>query len=124
MVDVRRAGWVIVALPLVSAQVARADRAEDEQMLLLSERWHDVPMGHQLKLSQQITDQLTELGNFIGENVNTLSDDVLGLKFDGRARRARVRFGTGEGQYLRFRLDTDWHFTQGKARIQTRIDLG
>ena len=102
-----------------SSSVAAAD---DEFML--SDRWHDVPTGHALRLSQQITDQLTELGNFIGSNVNVLSDDMLALHFDGRARRARVRFGTGEGQYLRFKLDTDWHFFAGKARIQTRVDLG
>ena len=109
---------------LVTLSLATASRARADDELMLTDRWRDVPMGHQLKLSQQITDQLTELGNFIGQNVNTLSDDILGLKFDGRARRARVRFGTGEGQYLRFKLDTDWHFTQGKARITTRIDLG
>ena len=117
-------GRAALALVVVLTTPAIADTSDDEVSLLMSERWHDVPMGRGLKLSQQITDQLTELGNFIGSHVNVLSDDVLGLRFDGRARRARVRFGTGEGQYLRFKVDSDWHFTAGKARIQTRIDLG
>lgn len=115
---------MLVLLLVASSTPAHADTADDEAAMLMSERWHDVPIGHQLKLSQQITDQLTELGNFIGGHVNVLSDDMLGLRFDGRHRRARMRFGTGEGQYLRFKVDTDWHFTAGKARIVTRIDLG
>jgi hypothetical protein len=118
MIRVRRAA---LALLLLGGTASNAS-ADDE--FLLSARWHEVPAGHALKLSQQITDQLTELGNFIGGHVNVLSDDVLGLRFDGRARRARFRLGTGAGQFLRFKLDTDWHFTAGKARIATRIDLG
>lgn len=109
---------------LLSGTPAVADRSDDESSMLMSQRWHDVPMGNRLKLSQQITDQLTELGNFIGSHMNVLSDDVLGLRFDGRKRRARVRVGTGEGQYLRFKLDSAWHFSAGRARIQTRINLG
>lgn len=98
-----------------------AARTEDVR---LAERWREVPAGQHLKLSDQITDQLTELGNFIGENVNVLSDDMLALKFDGRRRYARIRFGADAGGLLRFNLDTGWHFAQGKARIQTRVDLG
>jgi hypothetical protein len=112
-----------LVLLVVMPSVAHAD-GDDDGELDLTTRWHDVPTGHQLRLSQQITMQLTELGNFIGSHVNVLSDDMLALKFDGLHRRAHMRFGTGEGQYLRFKVDTDWHFFQGRARIQTRIDLG
>lgn len=116
-----RAAFVLL---LLATTPVRADTSDDEASMLMSERWHEVPMGNRLKLSQQITDQLTELGNFIGTHVNVLSDDMLGLRFDGRHRRARVRLGTGEGQYLRFKLDSRWHFSAGKARIQTRVNLG
>lgn len=92
--------------------------------LALSDRWRDVPESNQPRLSLQIADELAELGNFIGAHVNLLSDDFLGMKFDGRRRHARVRIGTGDGQLLRFRLDSDWHFAQGKARIQARLALG
>lgn len=109
---------------MLASATAAADVIDDEADMLLSERWHDVPIGQQLKLSQQITDQLAELGNFIGGHVNLLSDDMLGLKFDGRGRRARLRFGTGAGQYLRFKFDSSWHFTQGRARIAARVCLG
>ena len=107
-----------IGIVVLAASTAEADH------LLLSDRWRDVPMNKRLKLSEQITDELTELGNFIGSHVNTLSDDMLALKFDGRRRYARIRLGTGEGQYLRFKFDSDWHFQQGKARIQSRVDLG
>lgn len=123
MPSVGRAAFVLLPL-LLLVTPAIADTSEDEASMLMSERWHDVPMGNRLKLSQQITDQLTELGNFIGSHMNVLSDDVLGLRFDGRKRRARVRVGTGEGQYLRFKLDSAWHFSAGKARIHTQIKLG
>jgi hypothetical protein len=94
------------------------------ELVSMSERWHDVPKGKGLKLSVQIIDEVTELGNLIGHGMNELSDDAIGLKFDGRKRRAKLRVGTGEGQYLRFRLESDWHFTQGKARIAAKLQLG
>lgn len=118
MISVGRAALGLLLL----GGMASTASADDE--LLLSSRWHDVPSGHALQLSQQITDQLTELGNFIGGHVNVLSDDMVALHFDGRSRRARMRFGIGEGSYLHFKLDTDWKFSAGKARIATRIDLG
>ncbi|HEY5928443.1 MAG TPA: hypothetical protein VIV11_42445 [Kofleriaceae bacterium] len=115
-----RLGATLIALAL-STSVAHAD--EDLQ-LALADRWRDVPPSQRLKLSQQITDELTELGNFIGTHVNTLSDDILMMRFDGRKRYARIRFGTGEGQYLRFKFDSDWYFAKGKARVAARVDLG
>jgi hypothetical protein len=90
----------------------------------MQERWRDVPQQRRLKLSVQIVDGVTALGNLIGGGVNDLSDDMIGIKFDGRRRRAKVRLGTGEGQYLRFRLESDWHFTGGKARIAAKVQLG
>ena len=93
-------------------------------VIALSERWHDVPQRQRLRLSVQIIDEVTELGNLIGSSMNELSDDAIGLTFDGRRRRAKLRLGTGEGQYLRFRLDSDWHFAQGKARIVAKLQLG
>lgn len=93
-------------------------------LVALGDRWKDVPQQKRLKLSVQIVDEVTELGNLIGTGMNELSDDMLGLKFDGRNRRAKLRLGTGEGQFLRFKLESDWHFTQGKARIAAKLQLG
>jgi hypothetical protein len=109
---------------LPTVQLAAAPRPIDDVELTLTARWRDVPQRPRLKLSVAITDELTELGNLIGTSMNALSDDILGLQFDGRKRRARLRLGTGEGQYLRFRLDSDWHFTHGRARIVAKIQLG
>ena len=115
-----RACFAIAAISLL----APAAHADGDLHIALSDRWHEVPASKRLKLSQQITDELTELGNFIGSHVNVLSDDICGIKFDGRRRYARIRLGTGEGELLRFKLDSDWHFTNGKARIQARLALG
>jgi hypothetical protein len=111
----------VVAWTIAVTSTAHAD---GDIEIALSDRWREVPASQRLKLSEQITDELAELGNFIGTHVGVLSDDLFGMKFDGHRRRARIRLGTGEGQLLRFRLDSDWHFTQGKARIHARVALG
>lgn len=116
-----RLGALLIAVTMMLSSTARAD---DDIQLALSDRWREVPPSQRLRLSDQITDQLTELGNFIGTHVNVLSDDILMMKFDGRRRYARIRFGTGEDTYLRFKFDSDWYFAQGKARVQARLDLG
>jgi len=108
----------------MTMMVSSTARADDDIQLALSDRWREVPPSQRLRLSQQITDELTELGNFIGTHVNVLSDDILMMKFDGRRKYARIRFGTGEGQYLRFKFDSDWYFAQGKARVHARVALG
>ena len=94
--------------------------AEDD---LYDRLWPRVPEGRHLKLSEQITNQLTELGNFMGAHVGALSHDVVALRFDGRQRRASFRFGGGDARYLEFRLASDVQFEGGKAHISTRIDF-
>lgn len=85
--------------------------------------WPRVPEGRHLKLSDQITDQLTELGNFMGEHMNVLSHDVLAMTFDGRRRRAFLRVGGGDERFLSFNVASDVQFADGKAQINARIDL-
>lgn len=74
-------------------------------------------------MSQQIQDQLTELGNTLGYHAAVLSHDMLQLKFDARKRRAYMRVSGGDEQYLSFKLSSDFHFTEGLARVNTKIDL-
>ena len=85
--------------------------------------WPRVPEGRHLKLSDQITDQLTELGNFMGEHMTVLSHDVLSMSFDGRRRRAYFRVGGGDARFLELKLASDVLFSDGRARINARIDL-
>lgn len=112
-----RAGAALACVAAMSS-VAAAD-----EYALYDRLWPRMPEGPHLSLSQQITDQLTLLGNTLGEHVDALSKETLTLRFDGRRRRAHVRFGAGETQYLTFRLASDVHFTEGLARITTRVDL-
>jgi hypothetical protein len=118
----RLGALLTIAVTLAQLSIAGADNGDIQ--LALADRWREVPPSQRLKLSQQITDELTELGNFLGTHINVLSDDILAMKFDGRNRYARIRLGTGEGEHLRFRLDSDWYFTQGKARVQARLAIG
>src|SRR5436190_457222 len=80
--------------------------------LKFTERWREVPTtGGESKIEEQhVLDNLNDLGNFLGTEVNKLSGDYVALKFDGRRNRARLRLGTGDGQGLRFNVDSDWHF--------------
>ena len=64
-----------------------------------------------------------EMPGTLGAHLDALSKETLTLRFDGRRRRAYVRLGGGETQYLTFRLASDVHFTDGLARISTRVDL-
>ncbi len=118
----RLGALLTIVVTLRSSPIVQAD--DGDLQLALADRWRDVPPSQRLKLSQQITDELTELGNFIGTHITVLSDDILGMKFDGRNRYARIRLGTGEGERLRFKLDSDWYFMAGKARVQARLDIG
>lgn len=102
--------------------MASASAADDAT--LYDRLWPRAPQGTHLTLSQQITDQLTLLGNTLGYHLDVLSNEMLSLRFDGRRRRAFVRLGGGDAQYLTFRLASDVHFTDGLARVTTRLDLG
>src|SRR5690242_11084431 len=108
---------------MASSAVVPAPAAADDGSLY-DRLWPRVPDGQHLTLSQQITDQLTLLGNTLGYHLDVLSKETLSLRFDGRRRRAYVRLGAGDAQYLTFRLASDVHFTQGLARVTTRVDLG
>ena len=68
-----RIGGLAALFVLVSATPAAAEGD------LYDRLWPRVPEGRNLKLSDQITDQLTELGNFMGEHMTVLSHDVLSL---------------------------------------------
>jgi len=104
------------------AGTASADDATSS-CALYDRLWPQAPQSGRLSMSQQLTDYFTELGNTIGGHVDVLSNDMIGMRFDGRRRRAFVRVGMVESQYLTFRIASDVQFTQGLARITTRVDL-
>ena len=103
--------------------LAMTSVASAEDHALYDRLWPRVPEGRHLKLSLQITDAMTELGNTIGVHASALSNEMFVLRFDGRRRRAHIRVGGGDTQYLTFRLASDVHFTDGRARITTYVDL-
>lgn len=122
----RGGAFIVCAAAIAVAPVSPA--AADDGALgggsVYEHLWPRVPDGARLTLSQQITDRLTLLGNTLGYHLDVLSRETLSLRFDGRARRAYLRLGAGDAQYLTFRLASDVHFTEGLARVTTRIDLG
>lgn len=111
-----------VVLAAVVAALPASAMAEDRG--LYERLWPRVPDSQRLTLSQQIADQITELGNTVGYHVGTLSHDTLALRVDGRRRRAFVRLAAGDERYLTLQLASDIHFTEGLARVNTRVDLG
>lgn len=113
--------WGSVLLLCAMADVAAAN-SED----LYNRLWPEMPSSTRLTLSQQIQDQLTELGNTLGHHVNALSNDSIAFGFDGRRRRATVRLGLEDSpdSYVTFKIAGDVHFTEGVARARVRVDVG
>ena len=116
----------LVADVTVTQQVATAPGllAHLDDPELLERRWPTVPSDHVESDEDVITDHLSELGNRLGKQMTFMSDQMIGLHVDGRGQRARLRVGTGTGHYLAFKIDSDWLFSDGKARINARVQLG
>lgn len=116
----------LIADVAVTQQIASAPGllAHLDDPDLLERRWPSIPADHAESEEDVITDHLSELGNTLGQGMTHLSDQMIGLRVDGRGQRARLRFGTGTGHYLAFKLDSDWYFSDGKARINAKVELG
>lgn len=108
----------VLALPAFT----HADTSDSD---LYNRLWPETPVKGGLTVGEQLTLQLTEFGNTVGYHLDTLSAGEVGLRVDGKARRARVRLGSGQHErYLVFRIDANAHFAQGVARVQARLQLG
>jgi len=119
---VRRPGTAL-AIGLCAIAASSSTALADDKGLY-ERLWPRIPDSQRLTLSEQITDELSELGNTLGYHLDVLSHEMVALRVDGRRRRAYVRVGGGDGEYLTFRLASDVHFTDGLARVTTRVDLG
>jgi hypothetical protein len=91
--------------------------------VVLDQRWPALPSDHSLSAEDVVVDNLSELGNVFGRHMDRLSHDMIGLHVDGRGQRARLRLGGGNPHYLTFRIDSDWLFAEGKARINCKVQL-
>jgi hypothetical protein len=129
-IEVGRCGVVVVVVlagstpafaDLLSKTLDTPDKPACEP---LENRWPELPADHNLSLEDQITDHLTELGNMLGNHMTVLSDNMMALHVDGRHNRARLRVGGGNPRYLDFKVDSDWLFADGKARVKARLELG
>jgi hypothetical protein len=108
---------IALVVGLALPQLARAD---DDA----AKRWPSIPVDHSLSESDRMIDNLSEIGNRLGRHMDTLSHDLFTFKVDGRGQRARLRVGGGNAHYLEFRIDSDWLFSDGKARINAKVQLG
>jgi hypothetical protein len=106
-----------LALVLIAATTASA---EDD----LAKRWPSVPKDTLPPLEDVMIDNLSDIGNRFGDHLDELSHDLIGLHVDGRGQRARLRVGGGNPHYLTFKLDSDWLFSEGKARVNAHLELG
>jgi hypothetical protein len=113
---------VASSLVVVTALLAVAPAFADDKGLY-ERLWPHAPDARRLTLSEQIQEQLTELGNTLGYHLDLLSHEMIGLEIDARRRRAYVRVSAGDERFLTFKLASDIHFTEGLARVHTRVDL-
>lgn len=116
MITVGRKGLVLAVLAVAAPAYADGEQPMDKQ-------WPSLPHYHETELSDQLADHLSEIGNLVGDSMDTLSHDVFKIHVNGRAQRARMRLGGGNPRYLEFRVDSDWHFAEGKARVAARVEL-
>jgi hypothetical protein len=121
MILVGRAGLVLAIL--VVAGPAFGDGNTPPAPTAMDKQWPTLPRYHEIELSDQIADHLSDIGNLVGDNLDLLSHDVFKIHVNGRAQRARMRLGGGNPRYLEFRVDSDWHFAEGKARVAARVEL-
>jgi hypothetical protein len=100
-----------VVLVLALCADARADRLTD------------VPEPPPtLSLSERMTNNLTLLGNEIGQHMNALSLELVDMQLDVRARKAQLKLAAGD-EHLSLRVNSDILFRSGYARVSARIDL-
>lgn len=107
---------------IVVSGVPRSAAAEAKS--LYDRLWPTTPEVEARSWARQIEDQLTELGNQLGYHLDLLTMETISLAIDGPRHRARVTVGTDDDRYLTLRLSSDIHFTDGLARVSTRVDLG
>ena len=122
-----RCGFAVVfvlGLGLSSVAFADASGSEAVKCPTFTHLWPEVPTDPSPSMEDQITDHLTELGNMLGGHMNVLSDHMLSLKVDGRHNSAKLHVGNGGEHFLRFNLDTDWLFAEGKAHVKAHLGLG
>ena len=106
---------VLVLLLLALSTPAFADTADDEAAMLMSERWHDVPMGRQLSSRNRIAEiRLTEPRRLHRWSRQRVSNDMLGLRFDGRIVARACASGPAKGSTCASEVDSDRHFTAAR----------
>lgn len=114
-----RGGIVVILLLTATPATANTEHHKD----LYERLWPQAPHMKRLKLTEQIEQQLTEMGDLVGQSLDQLSHEMIGFSFDGRRRKAHIRIGGGSERFLTFQLASDIHFVEGLARVNTKIDL-
>jgi hypothetical protein len=118
MTGVRIGGLAALGIVMMSGAASADD------LHLYDRMWPSVPTARQLTMGEQLTDAMTELGNTLGYHLDQLSNDMLALRFDGRQRRARVKFGMVDSEVATFAFDSVVHFSDGMAQITAQLDVG
>ena len=76
-----------------------------------------------LKLSSRIKLHLNEYSNLAGHEIERLTLGLVELGFDLNRKHARLGLGGGDPDAFRLRIDSDVLMTDGRARIDARIEL-
>jgi hypothetical protein len=109
--------WGLLLVGLLAAAPASAETD------LYTRLWPQTPIGRGRSTEDQILDSMTKLGNELGYHLDVLTHDMLVMKVDAHKQRATVAVGGGNARFLSFKLANDIEFTEGLARVNTKVDL-
>lgn len=76
-----------------------------------------------VSLSERMTQNLSLLGDELGQHINALSFEVVDMRFDAKQRKARLKLSAGDDEHLSLRVDSKILFRSGYARVHAKIDL-
>ncbi len=110
------------ATPPEAPHLPSLEQIADDALLTLDQLWPDVPADTGLTLEQRITDKVSEAGNHLGYHLDIATRGHASLHVDGRARRARFRFG-GSNEHLTVSFDGNVMFADGKAIVKAKVQL-
>lgn len=116
-------GWRALVLAVVAGGAVPAAADDSLAISATATSTEAVPGKLGPSFRQRLEDEITRLGETLDEQLKPLTFEAVGLRFDGRGRRARLRVGA-ESRYLSLRIVGDVHLRGGLAAVDASVSVG